>query len=141
MAFGPASEGGPWRTATWLFGVLGVLALALACLGVYSVMNYVASERTQEMGMRMVLGATGLDVLRLIVGNGVRLAFIGAFAGILVSAIASRYLSALLFGVSPFDPATYIGAAASLILASAAAVLSPALRASRVDPVTALRHD
>lgn len=131
----------PWRTATWLFGMLGVLALALACLGVYSVMNYVASERTQEMGMRLVLGATGLDVVRLIVGNGVKLAFIGAFAGILVSAIASHYLSALLFGVSPFDPATYIGAAASLIVASAAAVLSPALRASRVDPVTALRHD
>lgn len=131
----------PWHTATWLFSVLGVLALALACVGVYSVMSYIASERINELAIRVVLGATSGDILRLVIADGFKMTLIGAALGLVTAAIGGHYLGALLFGVSPFDPITYGLGVLALAAASVVAVLPPATRASRVDPMTAVRID
>jgi predicted permease len=131
----------PWLSATWLFATFGGLALALACVGMYSVMTYVASERMHELGMRVVLGATGGDIIRLVTGNGMRMTLTGCALGLVGAALGTRYLGTLLFSVSPFDPVTYSLALAALVAASLLAVLPPALRASRVDPVAAFRVD
>lgn len=129
----------PWRTATLLFLALGAVALALACVGVYSVMNYLVSERLHELGVRIVLGATRRDVLHLVLGNGLRLIVLGGILGLACAAAAGRVLRTLLFDVSPFDPAIYGLAFACLTAAALIAMLPPALRASRVNPVSALR--
>ena len=131
----------PWLSATWLFATFGGLALALACVGMYSVMTYVASERMHELGMRVVLGATGGDIIQLVTGNGMRMTLTGCALGLVGATLGTRYLGTLLFGVSPFDPITYTLALAALVAASLLAVLPPALRASRVDPVAAFRVD
>lgn len=131
----------PWLTAAWLFATFGLLALALACVGMYSVMTYVASERMHELGMRVVLGATGGDIIRLVTGNGLKMTLAGCAFGLTGAALGARYLGTLLFSVSPFDPLTYALAFAALVAASLLAVLPPALRASRVDPVAAFRVD
>jgi predicted permease len=129
----------PWQTATWLFGAIGILALGLACIGIYSVMTYVASERIHELGVRVVLGATGGDIARLVLLGGLRMTLGGCALGLLTAMACGRYLGTLLFGVSPFDPLTYGVALACLAAASLVAVLPPARRASRVDPVEAFR--
>lgn len=131
----------PWHSATWLFGALGALALILACVGLYSVMSYVASERRQELGIRVVLGATSGDILRLISVHGLRTTLTGCALGIAMGAVVARYLDTLLFGVSPFDPATYIVSVVALLFAGVIAVLPPAMRASRVDPIAAFRQE
>src|SRR6185295_13241470 len=104
---------------------------ALACIGVYSVMNYVASERTHELGIRAVLGATSGDLLRLVVVDGLRMALAGGVIGIVTAAIAGHYLGALLFGVSAFDPLTYSLGFIALTVACVVAVSLPARRAAR----------
>lgn len=131
----------PWTTAMLLFLVIGGVGLALASVGLYSVVSYVASERLPEFGVRIVLGATGADVSALVLRDGARLVAMGGALGLLGAAVAARYLGTLLFDVSPFDPLIYAVGLTSLALAALAAMWSPARRAARVNPVTALRTD
>jgi CBS domain-containing protein len=131
----------PWRTATLLFLGLGAVALALACIGIYSVMSYVASERVHELGVRIVLGATARDVLRLVLADGLRLTMIGGVIGLMGAAAGARLLSSLLFEVSPFQPMVYAVGLLCLSTAGLCAMMPAAMRASRVDPVVALRRE
>jgi len=124
-----------------LLGLFGVLALVLASLGIYGVLSYFVSRRTQEIGIRMALGATKSDVLRLIVGYGMKLTIAGIAIGLAASWAIARSLSALLVGVSPHDPGTF--AAIGLLLAAIAFLASylPGRRATRVDPMITLRAE
>jgi predicted permease len=122
-------------------GALGVLGLLLALVGIYGVVSYSASQRTQEIGVRMALGARPSDVLRLVVGQGLLLVVIGLGIGVLAALGVSSMMTTLLFGISPRDPLTFI--AVPVLLGTMAIVASyiPALRATRVDPMTALRSE
>jgi predicted permease len=128
------------RLLAMLSGFFGVLALALAGLGLYGVMSYAVSRRRTEIGIRMALGAAPSRVMRLVLTRVVVLVAIGAGAGVAISLYASRFVSALLFGLEPRDPVTVIGAV--VVLASVGLVASalPAWRASRIDPTRALRE-
>ena len=129
------------RFQTWLLSGFAALALLLALIGVYGVMNYSVSERTQELGIRIALGAQPRDVFALVLKHAAQLALAGMAVGLLCALWATRLLAGLLYGVSAHDPVTY---AAVLILLAAAALLasaSPARRATRCDPLLSLRHD
>jgi predicted permease len=119
----------------------GVLALALACIGLYGLLSYEVARRTREIGIRMALGAEGRDVLQLVVGHGIALAVVGAVAGIAAALALTRLLSSLLFGVKPADPATLTAIAVLLAVVALAASYIPARRATRVDPMVALRYE
>jgi predicted permease len=124
-----------------LFMVFGFVALLLAAIGLYGVMSFSVGQRTREVGVRMALGAKPGDVLRMIMRQGtIQLAFGLAF-GLTLAFFVSRFTASLLFGVSPRDPATFIGIVAVLTATTGLASLIPALRATRVDPLTALRHE
>jgi predicted permease len=127
------------RTQMRLLGGFAALALVLACLGVYGVLSLVVSERTEEIGLRMALGAAPASVLRLVVGDGLRLSLIGVGLGLVGAWWATRFLQRLLFGVQPHEPLLYTGLGAVLLAVSILAVYLPARRASRVDPIIALR--
>jgi predicted permease len=131
----------PWRLATLLFMTLGGVALALACVGVYSVMSYIASERIHELGVRIVLGAQASDIVRLVLAGGLRLVAVGAVVGLLAAALSARLLSSLLFGVSPIDATVYIASVVILAAIGIVATLVPALRVMRTDPTVALRTE
>ena len=131
----------PWRAATELFLALGGVALALACVGVYSVMNYVVSERRHELGVRVTLGATERDLVRLVLTAGLRLTIGGAVAGLAFASAAGYLLRALLFNVSPFSPFVYAIGCACLIGTASLAMLPPAWRAARLNPLAALRQE
>ena len=128
--------------------VLAAMALLLAVAGIYSVMSYLVSQRVREIGIRMAIGATGADVLRLIVGQGLTPVFAGAAVGVVAAAGVSLALRSilispvspdLLFGIGAFDPATFIAVGGFLALVAAIASWIPARRAMRVDPMAALR--
>ena len=127
------------RTQMRLLGAFAGLALILACLGVYGVLSLVVSERTEEIGLRVALGATPASVLRLVVGDGVRLAGLGVAIGLAAAWWAARFLQGLLYGVEAHEPWLYAGLAAVLFAVSIVAVYLPARRASKVDPIIALR--
>jgi predicted permease len=129
------------RFVVTLLGVFAVMALLMAVLGLYGVISYSVTQRTQEIGIRMALGAHRGAVLGLVIGQGMRLAGIGAAVGLCVSLAFSRVLRNLLFGVSVFDPLTFTLMAAILIGAALLASYVPALRATRVDPMEALRYE
>jgi predicted permease len=131
----------PWRTATFLFSALGVLALALACVGIYSVTSYLVSERMHEMGIRLALGATGATVIGLVVSRGLRLLCLGTVVGLMAAAGLGHLLGALLFEVSVVEPVIYAGTAGCLTVLATLAMLPAALRASRADPVDTLRAE
>lgn len=122
-------------------GALGVLGLVLALVGIYGVVSYAASQRTQEIGVRMALGAQGRDILRLVVGHGLVLIGIGVVAGLAASFGVARLLSNMLFGISSTDPVTFVGVPLLLGGMALAASYVPALRATRIDPMRALRQD
>ena len=129
------------RIAATLASVLGALGMLLAGLGIYGVLSYSVSQRLREIGIRLALGAQTKDVLRLVVGHGLRLALLGAAVGALVSVMARRGMSGLLFGISATDPLTFVVVLCVVTLAAAFAAYIPARRATRVDPMTALRHE
>jgi putative ABC transport system permease protein len=119
----------------------GALALLLAAIGTYGVISYSVGQRTREIGIRMALGASRRDVLRMIVFGGLRLALTGVALGVLLAAAAARLLSTLLFNVRGTDPATFALTIAVLLTASVLACYLPARRALRVDPIAALRYE
>jgi ABC-type antimicrobial peptide transport system permease subunit len=129
----------PWRLNMVLFAVIGVLALAMASVGVYGVAQYAVVERWRELGIRAALGASVYQLTALIVAEGGVLALGGVTTGVIAAWALSRFMSAILFGVAPTDPATF--ATASAILAALVAVASyvPARLASRADPASLLR--
>jgi putative ABC transport system permease protein len=122
-----------------LVAVFGGLALALAGIGLFGVMAYLVAQRTSELGVRLVLGARPLDVLRLVVGDGMRLVGIGLVLGLAGGLLASRSLESQLFGVRPWDPLALVGVAVALSLVSLLALATPAWRAAKVDPTRAMR--
>jgi putative ABC transport system permease protein len=129
------------RMGAMFAGALGILGLVLASVGVYGVVSYAASQRTQEIGIRMALGAQSRDVLRLVVSQGLMLVLIGVVGGLVVAGVLSRFLSTLLFGISPGDPVTFLSVPLVLGLMALIACFVPAMRATRVNPVTALRRE
>jgi len=129
------------RLIARLTTMLGALALGLACLGLYGVMSYTVAHRIGELGIRLALGATRPGVLWLVMRQSIALAGVGIAAGLLLSLLAARSVSSLLFGLSPYDPATMFYAAAVLLAVSLASGLKPAWRAVGVDPMVALRYE
>ncbi len=129
------------RAAAMLLGIFGVLALLLAIVGLYGVMAYVVSQRTHEMGVRLALGATPRDLRRMVVGQGVGLALLGIAIGATAAFGRMRFARALLPGISPTDPATFLGISLLLAVVAFVAAAIPAARAARVDPVIALRYE
>ena len=117
------------------------LALSLACVGIYSVISYLVSQRTQEIGIRMALGAQRRDILQLVLGEGTKMALVGAAIGIVTSLGLTRLMAQQLFGVSAHDPLTYTAVSALLMLVSIVACYIPAMRAVHVDPMTSLRRE
>jgi putative ABC transport system permease protein len=132
-----------WQQSLYgkMFGAFAVIALVLAAVGVYGVISYAVSQRTQEIGVRVALGAQRGDVMRLIVGHGALLGGIGIVIGLVGALAMTRFLRTLLFGVSPFDPVSFGSVAAVLTAIALLASYIPARRAAKVDPVEALRYD
>ncbi|HUY99691.1 MAG TPA: ABC transporter permease [Thermomicrobiaceae bacterium] len=124
-----------------LLGALATLALALACVGIYGVISYLVGQRTHEIGLRMALGAQRSDVVRLVLGQGVRMALTGVVIGTVAALGLTRLMASQLFGVSAQDPLTFAGVALLLMMVTIAACYIPARRATRVDPVVALRFE
>ena len=129
------------RFRTWLIGILAMLALVLAAVGVYGVMSYTVTQRTSEIGVRVALGAQPKDVFRIIVGEGLRLALFGVGVGLVAALVLTRLLQSFLFGISAYDPLTFIAVSLLLTLVAVAASYFPARRATRVDPMIALRYE
>jgi putative ABC transport system permease protein len=129
------------RFRTWLIGIFAALALLLAAVGVYGVMSYSVTQRTSEIGIRVTMGAQPEDIFRAVVGEGLRLAAIGVAVGLIAAFALSRALQSFVFGVSTSDPATFVTVALILTLVGVAASFFPARRATRVDPIVALRYE
>jgi ABC-type antimicrobial peptide transport system permease subunit len=128
------------RFNTVMLGVFALVALAIACTGLYGAMSYVVARRTHEIGIRIALGGSPGEVRRMVLRESLLIAVTGLFIGSLASLTLSRLLSGLLYGVEPTDPATYAGTTAILLFVSIMASYGPARRATRVDPVVALRN-
>ncbi len=131
----------PRRFSSVLVAIFAGLALLLAAIGIYGVMSYTVSRRTQEIGVRMALGAQLGSVRRMILGQTLRLTLLGVGIGLAGAFVVARFLTSLLFGVGVYDPVTFLGVAALLIVVALAASYIPARRAMRVDPIVALRYE
>ena len=129
------------RFQTSMLGVFSLIALSLAGLGILGLMHYSVSQRTKEIGIRTALGARPTDVLQLVLSEAIRLALWGAVIGVGAALILTRFMASLLFGVRPIDPLTFIGAPLLLFIIALAASLIPAHRATKVDPMVALRNE
>lgn len=131
----------PWRVGLVLFGGFGALALIVAALGVYSVLSYAVTQRMRAIGIRVALGARSADVLRLVVGEGIRLTAIGVLLGLAIALTASQVMQSLLYDTSAREPFVTVGVGLLLVVIAAAASALPARRAARVDPVSVLRTE
>jgi ABC-type antimicrobial peptide transport system permease subunit len=129
------------RFTTLLVLAFALAALLLGAIGIYGVMSYVVGQRTQEMGVRLALGAPPSGVIALVVRRAAWLALAGALVGMGGALVATRSLSSLLYGISATDPVTFVGVPVLFLLVAVGASYAPALRATRVDPVRALRAD
>lgn len=136
-------RGSFWQYALfgWVFGAIGLVGLVLAAVGVYGVLAYAVSQRTQEIGVRVALGADRRSVLGLIVGQGLRLAGVGVAGGLALAAAGMPLARSVLYNVSPFDPLSFAAVTAFLLTVALVASYVPALRATRVDPLVALREE
>ena len=131
----------PARLTASLLAGFGLLALALAAIGIYGVMSYGVTQRTHEIGVRMALGAQKADVIKLIIGQGFTLTFLGVAFGLLAAIVLTRLMKSLLFGVNATDPLTFMLVALLLTAVALLACFLPARRAARVEPLKALRHE
>jgi putative ABC transport system permease protein len=129
------------RFESALLGFFAFAGLLMAVVGLYGVTAFMVAQRTQEVGVRMALGASRSNILRLILGDGVRLIAIGGVLGLAASLEVSHLLRSMLFSIGPHDPATFIGVTLLLMLVALAATLIPARSATKVEPVVALRYD
>ncbi len=132
---------GPQQIAVSLLGAFSILALFLASLGLYGVISYNVAQRTREIGIRMALGAERRQLWRLVLGDGMRLALAGVLVGAVAASLVVRFLRSQLFEVSAFDPATFLWTSLVLIAVALLACFLPAVRATRVDPIVALRYE
>ena len=131
----------PRRFQSLLMTLLAAIALGLTTIGVYGLMHYSVTQRTHEIGIRMALGARATEVLRMVVRQGMTLVVIGLGAGTAGSLLVTRFLSRLLFGVTPTDPLTFTLVAAAVAAVALFACCIPAWRAARIDPLAALRNE
>jgi putative ABC transport system permease protein len=131
----------PRRFALFLFTLMSAAALLLATIGLYGVIAYAVTQRTHEIGIRMALGARQSDVLRDVLREGMRLALAGGVCGLVLALALTRLLGSLLYGVSAADPVVYLSVGVVLLLVALVACLVPARRATRVDPLVALRYE
>ena len=129
------------RFNMWLMTAFGISALALAAIGIYGLMAYSVEQRTQEIGIRLALGADSSAVKNMVVVQGMRLAIVGVVVGIAASFGLAKLIASLLFGVTARDPAVFVTAPIVLTLVALIAAWIPARRASRVDPIDALRYE
>ncbi|HKW74222.1 MAG TPA: ABC transporter permease [Terriglobales bacterium] len=131
----------PRRLSMLLLSAFAVLALVLCCIGIYGVISHLVGQRTHEIGVRMALGAQPSDVMRLVLGQGLRMAFLGVVIGIVAALALTRLMANQLFGVSSHDPLTFVAVGALLTLVALLACYAPARRAIRVDPLVALKYE
>jgi putative ABC transport system permease protein len=129
------------RFSALLFGIFAVAAMALACVGIYGVLSYSVAQRRREIGVRMALGAGSRDVLKLVVGQAMLLTLAGVAIGLGAAFALTRPMGALLFGVSPTDPMTFGLVALILVAVALLAALVPARRATKIDPLIALKYE
>jgi putative ABC transport system permease protein len=131
----------PERLNLTLLGLFAAVALLLASVGLYGVISYAVTQRTRELGLRMAFGAQSRDVLTLVLGQGMMLAIVGVALGLMGALALTRVMESMLFGVSATDPLTFVVIALLLICVSLLACLIPARRATKVDPLVALRYE
>jgi putative ABC transport system permease protein len=124
-----------------MLGIAGAMSIALGVIGIYGVLSYTVSQRRREIGIRLALGAQQENVLGMVMGSGARMALVGVAIGVVVALALTRWMSSLLFGVTAHDPLTYSLVALLLFVVALSACWIPARRATRVDPMVALRYE